>query len=251
MTADFKLAGTVAVVTGGAGDIGSAIAARLAERGAHVALVDIDGDRAQRRAAALLEAGNAATALVCDLSSEDAANGLVTQVASDLGPISTVVNAAAVTRRGRIDALPSSAWERIVTVNLSAVYWMCRASIRHMLGVGAGGVIINIGSIAGVRALAGSPAYAATKGGVVALSRALALDHARDGIRVHVVNPPPVDTRLYRRMFEHEADPEAARLAFEAGQGAGRVLTPQEIAAVAEFLAERRGPIYSPEPIVS
>ena len=85
---------------------------------------------------------------------------------------------------------------------------------------------------------------------MVALSRALAIDHARDGIRVYSVNPPAVDTRLYRRMFEVEDDPEAARQRYEASEGAGRVLRTDEIAALVVFLAERQGPVFSPEPIV-
>lgn len=250
MTDRSPLVGTVAVVAGGAGDIGHAIGRTLAERGAKVLLADVDEARANDLAAALCGEGLIAHATGVDLSRESAAGELIEHAATVLGPVTTVVNAAAVTQRGRIDTLPDSAWPRLLAVNLSAVFWCCKAAIRHMLDTDDGGVIINIGSIAGVRGLAGSPAYAATKGGVVALSRALAIDHARDGIRVHVINPPPVDTRLYRRMFEPEDDPEAARHEFEAGEGAGRVLTVDEIAALAVFLAERKGPVFSPEPLV-
>ncbi len=82
------------------------------------------------------------------------------------------------------------------------------------------------------------------------MSRALAVDHAREGIRVYAVNPPAVDTRLYRRMFEVEDDPQEARRRYESGEGAGRVLTTDEIAALVVFLAGREGPVFSPEPLV-
>lgn len=241
------LDGTVAVIAGGAGDIGAAIGGALAEKGATVVLADLDDERARQLAA---EFGpGPVEAVAVDLSEGQQAHEMIDAVAERFGRIDTLVNAAAVTRRGRINEVPSDAWDRLVAVNLSSVYWTCRAAIPHMTATG-GGVIVNIGSLAALRALPGSPLYAATKGGVVALSRALAIDHARDGIRVYSVNPPAVDTRLYRRMFEVEDDPEAARRSYEASEGAGRVLSTGEIAALVVFLAERQGPVFSPEPIV-
>lgn len=241
------LESTVAVIAGGAGDIGAAIGGALARGGATVVLADVDIERAQRLATEL--GPGPLEAVAVDLSDGQQTHEMIDGVVERLGRIDTLVNAAAVTRRGRIDEVPSDAWDRLVAVNLSSVYWTCRAAIPPMTAAG-GGVIVNIGSLAALRALPGSPLYAATKGGVVALSRALAIDHARDGIRVYSVNPPAVDTRLYRRMFDIEDDPEAARQRYEASEGAGRVLTTDEIAALVVFLAERKGPVFSPEPIV-
>jgi NAD(P)-dependent dehydrogenase (short-subunit alcohol dehydrogenase family) len=173
----------------------------------------------------------------------------VNEVWRDVGPIRTLVNAAARTYRGLVNEIPVDAWDQIVAVNLSSVYWTCRSLIDHMRRTERGGVIVNMGSIAGVRGLPGSPIYAATKGGVVALSRALAMDHAADGIRINVVTPPAVDTRALKGLFDRESDPVAAKKAYERSEVAGRMLTTAEIAKLVFFLAEAEGPIYSPEPL--
>ena len=160
------------------------------------------------------------------------------------------MNAAGVTQRALIHELTPDAWDRLVSVKLSSVFWTCRAVIGRMIASGTAGVIVNVGSIAGIRSMPGSPAYAATKGGVVALSRALALDHAGDGIRVHVITPPAVDTRLFRTMFESEPDPVSGQAVFENRQVGGRVLTVAEISSLIEYLIRREGPFYSPDPLV-
>lgn len=249
MTDSSPLDSRVAVITGGAGDIGHAIGAALAANGATVVLADVDEERATQLAASLSESGAAVEGWHVDLADPDSATNLIDRTVSTFGSIDILVTAAAVTARGRIDEIPPGVWDALVAVNLSSVFWTCRAAIGHMAN-NAGGVVINIGSLAALRGLPGSPVYAATKGGVVALSRALAIDHAPDGIRVYSVNPPAVDTRLYRRMFEVESDPEAARRQYEESEGARRVLTVDEIADLTVFLAEGRGPVFSPEPIV-
>jgi NAD(P)-dependent dehydrogenase (short-subunit alcohol dehydrogenase family) len=249
VTTPSRIDGSVAVVTGGAGDIGLAIGSALADQGATVILADVDEARAQEHAITLRESGGHVGVLQVNLSDANAAGDMVHRVVSEYGSLHTLVNAAAVTARGRIYDLPEDAWDRLLAVNLSSVFWTCREAIKHMIDAD-GGVIINIGSVAGVRGLPGSPAYAATKGGVVALSRALAIDHAADGIRVYSVNPPAVDTRLYRASFRSEGDPEGSRHRFAASEGAGRVLTTDEVAALVIFLAEGRGPVFSPEPLV-
>jgi NAD(P)-dependent dehydrogenase (short-subunit alcohol dehydrogenase family) len=239
----------VAVITGGGGDIGGAIGVELAQRGATVVLADIDTDRASEFERHVDGSDGRVVVESVDLSDPDSTRDLIRRVIDRFGSIGALVNAAAVTRRGRIGELPDDAWDRLVAVNLSSVFWACRATIPHMIRSG-GGVIVNIGSLAALRGLPGSPAYAATKGGVVALSRALAVDHARDGIRVFSVNPPAVDTRLYQAMFAGQKDPAAARRSYEESQDLGRVLTTDEVAAQTVFLIEGRGPPFSPEPLV-
>ena len=164
--------------------------------------------------------------------------------------VDVLVDAAAVTQRAPIHEFEPNMWASLVSVNLSSVFWTCRTVIARMLAEEKGGVIVNLGSIAGIRGMPGSPAYAATNGGVVAPSRALALEHARDGIRVHSVTPPAVDTRLFRAMFDSEADPVNTRADFEAEQVAGRVLSVTEIACLIEYLVRGEGPIYSSDPLV-
>jgi NAD(P)-dependent dehydrogenase (short-subunit alcohol dehydrogenase family) len=250
VTAGPALAGSVALVTGGAGDIGLAISLRLADAGALTVVADSDADRAEAAVDDIRASGGSADWVHVDLSDPGDCVRMIRAVRSDFGEMTTLVtSAAAVSKRGRIDELPEEMWDRMVAVNLSAVYWCCREAVAGMIEV-EGGTIINIASIAGIRGIPGSPAYAATKGGVVALSRALAIDHARDGIRVYAVCPPAVETRMYRRMHADEPDPDAARRAFETEQGAGRLVTTDEVAAQVCFLAERRGPVFSPEPFV-
>ena len=149
-----SLAGDIAVVTGGAGDIGMAIGGVLAARGATVVLADVDVERARAAADRLGSSGSDVHARMVDLSDAGDAEAMVDAVVTEFGSISTLVNAAAVTVRGRIDELPPDAWDRLVSVNLASVYWTCRAAIRHMVPDGRG-VIVNIGSISALRGLPG------------------------------------------------------------------------------------------------
>jgi NAD(P)-dependent dehydrogenase (short-subunit alcohol dehydrogenase family) len=238
------------LVTGGGGDIGQAAAVALAARGWRIVCADLDADGLHLTQQRVRDLGSEADAVQVDLSDAAACRGLVDQVWEEGGHVDAVVNCAGITRRGLIHEIPVESWDRLVAVNLSAVYWVCRAAIGRMLAERRPGSIVNLASIAGIRGLPGSPAYAATKGGVIALSRALAADHAADGIRVHALAPPAVDTRLYRAMYSESDDLETARREFERSQGAGRVLTVDEIARLILYLVEGRGPVYSPEPLV-
>ncbi len=240
----------VVLITGGAGDIPLAAAVRLAASGNRIVLADVAEERLDSAVAEVRSAGGSCDRRIVDLSSADACVALINDVWDTIGPIEALINAAAVTHRALLHEFTPDMWDRLVAVNLSSVFWTCRTVVGRMLGEGLEGVIVNIGSVSGIRAIAGSPAYSATKGGVVALSRALALDYARSGIRVHVITPPAVDTRLYRAMFEPEADPAGARADYEAQQVPGRVLTVAEISALIEYLIRGEGPIYSADPLV-
>ncbi len=243
-----SLRGSVAVITGGASDIAQAVARDLIENEVTVVLADVDSNRMEAFASEARHLGGRAIPIDVDLSDSDACTNLIDQVWEGVGPIRTLVNAAAITHRGRIHEIPADAWDQIVAVNLSAPYRTCRTAIEHMVGF-SGGVLINIASIAGVRGLPGSPIYAATKGGLVALSRALAIDYAIDGIRVHAVTPPAVDTRALSGLFEG-SKPQEAKAAYEETQPAGRMLKIAEVAALIGYLIEGNGPIYSAEPLV-
>ncbi len=240
----------VALITGGAGDIAVGAALRLAAAGMRIVLSDVSSERLEAAVESIRASGGSCQGQVADMSSAEACVGLVNEVWDTVGPVRALVTAAAVTERALIHELTPTMWDRMVAVNLSSVFWTCRTVIGRLLAEDREGVIVNIGSVSAVRGLAGSPAYAATKGGVVALSRALALDHARSGIRVHALTPPAVDTRLFRAMLASEADPAAAREEYEARQGPGRVLTVAEIASLIEYLINGEGPVYSSDPLV-
>jgi NAD(P)-dependent dehydrogenase (short-subunit alcohol dehydrogenase family) len=229
-----KLAGRVAIVTGAASGIGRATARLFAAEGAAVALADVQDCAI---AAAALEAGGArALPVACDVSRESDVRRLFAATRDALGPADVLVNAAGVALPCTIADTTLDDWRRLVDVNLTGVYLCCREAVRTMRPQG-GGVIVNVAS---ELALVGSPAvaaYAATKGGVLQLTRAMAADHTREGIRVNVVCPGPVDTPLLDEFIAAAADPETERRATEEATLLGRLGRPDEIAAAILFLA--------------
>lgn len=242
------LAGRVVVIAGGAGDIGFGTATALLAHGAVVVLVDRDPDALDRRTDAV-GPDHALHRRVVDVADPEQCDRTVAEVSETFGTVDALVNAAMVTRRGTIDRIDAVAWQQLIAVNLSAVFFMCRSVIPVMRRSG-GGVIVNMGSMAALRAMRSSPAYAAAKGGVVALSRALAIDHAAEGIRVFSVNPPAVDTSLFARTFLDEDDPDAARAEYVARQPGGRIVRIDEVAATVVHLIEGHGPPWTEEPLV-
>jgi NAD(P)-dependent dehydrogenase (short-subunit alcohol dehydrogenase family) len=127
-------------------------------------------------------------------------------------------------------------WDRVLAVNLRGVYLTGRAAIPHLRAAG-GGAIVNIASQLGLVAAARAAAYCASKGAVISLTRAMAIDHAPDGIRVNCVCPGPTDTPLLEPYFASSADPAGERKAYEAMQLHGRLVTPEEIAGAVAYLA--------------
>lgn len=240
--------GRAALVTGAASGIGRAVAALLAERGARVASVDRNATVLDE-AVADLNAGlgrEAATAFAADLSDPEAVSGMATAVNEALGPVTILVNVAAVQVNGTVMDLDPDAWDRAMANNLRSVYLCSRAVIPGMLGAG-GGSIVHMSSIQGLMSAPGNSAYAASRGAVIALTRTMALDYARSGIRVNAVCPGSIDTPLLREYARQAAGNDAAPLAIEAvlqdlgdTHPIGRIGRPEEIAEVVAFLASDR-----------
>jgi NAD(P)-dependent dehydrogenase (short-subunit alcohol dehydrogenase family) len=213
------------LVTGGASGIGAATVARFQEEGCRVASID------------LADAPGADVSVRCDVA-VDAAAGVEEAVAA-LGGLDVVVAAAGVASRGSVVDCPPEEFDRVMGINVRGVYLTCRAAVPHLRAAG-GGAIVVVASQLGLVAVPSAVAYCASKGAAVNLARAMALDHAAEGIRVNAVCPGPTDTPLVQRFFEEAGDREATQRAFEDATAIGRLIEPSEIAEAIAFLASER-----------
>ena len=224
------LAERVAIVTGGGGGIGGAIAVRFAEAGARVACVDLVAPDA---VCAALPPGQA-MALAADVSVEADTRRAVAAVMAEWGRIDILVNGAAPEDPpGSVLDLALADWMRVINVHVTGAYLMSRAVLPAMIARGSG-TIIHIASQLGHVALPGRPAYCAAKGALLQLGRAMALDHAAAGVRVNTLSPGAVETR---RMLFSYGSMEQAREAHIPRHPIGRLGQPEEIAQAALFLA--------------
>jgi NAD(P)-dependent dehydrogenase (short-subunit alcohol dehydrogenase family) len=227
----------VALVTGGTRGIGRAIALRLAEEGADVGIVGIrsDGTEVVRQIEAT---GRRAHAVNADVSSPQMVQNMVSSVENALGSIDILVNNAAIAdyRYSSAWDLQETSWDRMIEVNLKGVYLCCKAVLPPMLRTGWGR-IINISSTSGISGGTSGIHYAASKGGVIALSKALAREVAAHGITVNVVAPSKIDTDLFRQYAPGEKRTDTIKKI-----PVGRLGRPEDIAeAVAYFACEDSG----------
>lgn len=225
-----SFAGRVAFITGAGSGIGAATARLLAQRGATVALADIDDVAARSVAADIVESGGHASAVRVDVGDVRSVQSAIEQVAAAHGGLDLAVNAAGIT--GRLQACSEydlEAWHRIINVNLTGVFLCMRFELQQMLRRG-GGAIVNLSSIIGSNGLAGAVAYAASKHGVEGATKAAALDYAASGIRVNAVAPGYVDTPLI------SGRTPGAQERIVGLHPVGRIAQPAEIAELIVFL---------------
>ena len=236
-----ELAGRVAIVTGGAWGIGRAISLAFAGAGARVVVADVKEERGEATAATVRETGGEAIFVHCDVASEDGVAAMVARTIETFGGVDALVaNAGIPGTNHPAHELPLEVWERVIAVNLRGPFLCAKHTLPHLIASGRG-AIVNIASTFGMIGAHGSPVYAASKGGVIALTWQLAVDYGSYGVRVNAISPGYTDTdmddRRTRMTPEAAATNLAAREAAAALQPLGRQADPAEVARVAVFLA--------------
>lgn len=231
-----RLDGKIALVTGAASvpGIGSSTAQRFAEEGATVYLTDLDLAGAESVAAGIRGAGGRATALVHDVASEADWDRVMSVIVEQDGRLDVLVNNAGIAILKMLDAVTAADWRKLVDVNLGSVLIGTQRAVREMRRVGQGGSIINMSSVAGLVGVPGCTAYAATKGGVRLFSKTVAIETAREKIRVNTVHPGVIWTNMQKAAFKDNMDNVPA---ITAGIPSGFLGEPLDIANAALFLA--------------
>jgi NAD(P)-dependent dehydrogenase (short-subunit alcohol dehydrogenase family) len=213
--------GLTAVVTGGASGIGAAAAHVLTERGAKVAVLDVNpGD----------------TGIRCDVSDDDEVRAAIAAVVERFGGVDVLVNNAGIGAQGDVAANDDTEWHRVLDVNVVGMVRVTRAALPH-LKKSAHAAVVNTCSIAAWQGLPNRALYSASKGAVLALTLAMATDHLDDGIRINCVCPGTADTPWVQRLLDAAPDPEKERAALAARQPMGKLVTAEEVAHAIAYLA--------------
>jgi NAD(P)-dependent dehydrogenase (short-subunit alcohol dehydrogenase family) len=220
--------GLVAAVTGGASGIGAAVAAELAAHGARVAVLDLQDPDGERY-----------LALRADVTDDASVRAAVARVVAEFGRLDVLVNNAGIGAQGSVADNDDAEWFRVLDVNLLGMVRTSRAALPALRESPAA-AIVNMGSIAATAGLPQRALYSASKGAVLALTRAMAADHLAEGIRVNCVHPGTADTPWIGRLLDRAEDPQAERAALEARQPHGRLVTPEEVAGAVAYLASPR-----------
>ncbi|MEC8153432.1 MAG: SDR family oxidoreductase [Pseudomonadota bacterium] len=229
----------VALVTGAAQGIGKACAEALAEDGYHVVLADVQ-DSVKDVAAAL-----GGTGLICDMADPAAITAMFDHIEGEIGPVAALVNNAGVAMPGDFLDYDLEAFERVININLRGVFVALQRAGRTMVDKGINGAIVNMSSINALVAIPSIPAYCASKGGVMQLTKSASLALAQHGVRVNAVGPGSIDTEM---MAGVNADPGAMKMVMSRTPML-RVGTPQEIANVVAFLCSDKASYITGETI--
>jgi NAD(P)-dependent dehydrogenase (short-subunit alcohol dehydrogenase family) len=221
--------GLVAVVTGGASGIGAAIASALSERGASVAVLDLHAT----------ESTDGHFGVKADVADDESVRAAIDAVVARFGRLDIVVNNAGIGAQGTIESNGDDEWHRVFDINVLGMVRVSRAALPH-LRKSPSAAIVNTCSVAATAGLPERALYSSTKGAVLSLTRAMAADHLREGIRVNCVNPGTADTPWVARLLDSATDPAAERAALNARQPHGRLVSADEVAGAVAYLASPR-----------
>jgi meso-butanediol dehydrogenase / (S,S)-butanediol dehydrogenase / diacetyl reductase len=231
-----RLSGKVAFISGGGTGIGRACALAFAAEGARVAVAGRRNEPLASVAREIQSSGSEALALTCDIVDRGAVEAAISSVAQHFGVLNIIVNNAGAVMVGTAEETSDEDWSRVLATNLTGTFHVSRAAIPVLRKAG-GGSIVNVGSYLGIVGRERRAAYCAAKAGVAGLTRAMALDHARDNIRVNCVCPAIVETEMSLLSLSKAPDPEAARKQRIAELPLGRFGKPEDIALMALYLA--------------
>jgi len=229
-----RLSGKVAIVTGTASGIGQAIAKLFAREGAKVFAVDFEEQAGKQTVQNIISEGGEATFVKADVTKSNEVQNFVKTAVQKYGKLDILVNNVGISPTGNVVETTEEVWDKIIDTNLKGVYLGSKYAIPEMKN---GGVIVNMASISGLVARPGEAGYDASKGGVLMLTRAMALDHASQNIRVNCVCPGTIWTPLIRKIVEESPNPTESKKKFESLHPMGRLGTPEEVAYAALFLA--------------
>ncbi|MGC9197388.1 MAG: SDR family NAD(P)-dependent oxidoreductase [Acidobacteriaceae bacterium] len=229
-----RYSGKVAIVTGAGSGIGRGIAEFLAVEGAFLLLNDIHTEAAEASKQLLREKGYRSETAICDISTKDGAEQVVTEAIRHGGRLDLLVNCAARQIIKQVEDLSVEEWDTVLDVNLRGTFLCSKAAIPWLAE--QGGSIVNICSVHAQATIEGFASYAASKGGIVALTRAMAIEFAPKGVRVNALSPGTIDTPLLQAYFDSCPNPERARSEFLKFHPIGRFGTPRDIAEMVAFL---------------
>jgi len=231
----FGLAGRSALVTGGGSGLGQAIAEGFTQFGARVAVVDVDAAAAEAAVREIDDSGGEAVAIACDVSNPEQVDAAVAGAIGRFGRLDILVANAGIGSRSPAERMSFEQWQRVIDINLTGVWLFDQAVGRHMIDAGTRGSIINMASVSGqVGITTGNANYAASKGGVIALTRLLAIEWAKHGVRVNAISPTHIRTPLVAKAME--SNPDMARY-FLGNIPLGRLGEPEDIVGAAVYLA--------------
>ena len=232
----FSLAGKTALVTGAGSGIGAAIATSLASAGAHVVVADVQVNGGRATVDTIVAAGGSAEFIPLDVTSESASVDLARDLLARRGALDILVNNAGIGHVGTLLTTTAADLDRVLNVNLRGVFLVTKAFLPAMIAAGRGSVI-NMASAAGLEGLQDRLAYTTSKHAVVGFTRSVALDHARSGVRVNCICPGRVETPFVKSRLAEYPDPAAAYRDMCSTQANGRMGRPDEVAALALYLA--------------
>ena len=230
-----RLADKVAIVTGGSKGIGAGICEVFCAQGAHCYVIARHQDAIDAKVAELRDAGGTATGVACDVGKAEPVRAMVERVVADAGRIDVLVNNAGYHISKGVETLTEEEWDFLIDTNLKSVFLCTRHALPHLKQTR--GVVINMSSMVGLVGQPNASAYAATKGGIIALTKNMAIDLAPYGIRVNVICPGWIQTPLVEDWFGQQDDPAAARQYVYAQHPLNRIGTVQEVGKAALFLA--------------